>query len=724
MASVGTSKSELVDLDVDLVDVVLQIGQEYDKEDRLEREERRPLWMKLENYFNGLQRIYWNMVAKDWRLVDEESHTAGRSYDRIVNMFRAHGESIIAALSIKTPSAIFYPDDADVDEDVTTAKICVKIKENIERQNHAQLLTIKSFLIFWCQGTVFAYIYNRKDSKYGTYSNPKYSKEGKIVHTTLLNCTECGSNIDEVVSEKEKIKIPEEEKECPTCGNIAIPNQEEYEEVVPEIIGSSIESKSKTCIDLYSPLYVYAPFYAKKQEHVPYVRLRTEQHFSMLRNIYPRLAKRGLTPSVDNQHSEERQITVGLNSSNLCTVDCWWVRDWAFDIIYNNNSGGDDKIKRLKKLYPDGYYAVVIDGELVEIHNENLDDHWEISSNPLSNYIHAEPLGKPLAPIQDIKNEVTDLQIETLEHAIPETHARADVVNFEKYSKSKAQPGMLYPTMTPADGTRLSDAFHTLKTATLSEESELFSRKLDNEGQFVVGSFPSIYGGPATSGSKTAREYTESRSMALQRLSLPWNVHKFFWANVISKAVPLYIHALKKTGQDERVVERQKTGFINNWIRQSDLNGRIGRVEADAEEGLPVSAAQLKDVIISLMTLKDDFISEALYHPQNSHTIAKALGSPDFYIPGSDDRDKQYAEFSELLSGVFVEVNEKVDKHAIEAETCRSFLVSPTGMMIKRNNPEGWSMIEEHMSLHIEMIVAQTSPESVKSEGEEDVETI
>ena len=38
------------------------------------------------------------------------------------------------------------------------------------------------------------------------------------------------------------------------------------------------------------------------------------------------------------------------------------------------------------------------------------------------------------------------------------------------------------------------------------------------DGQFVLGDFPSIYGGPAQSGSKTAREYLESRAVALQRL--------------------------------------------------------------------------------------------------------------------------------------------------------------------------------------------------------------
>jgi hypothetical protein len=598
---------------------------------------------------------------------------------------------------MKPPSAIFYPDDADVEEDIVTARACVKLKENLERFNQAQLLIIKSLMILFNQGTVAAYIYNRKSSKYGTYSTPQFG-ESYTLYTVLLNCPECGSNIDEVIFQKEKGKVPEETKECLVCGFKGIPNQEEYEEQIPQITGSTLQPKSRTVIDIYSPLFVYIPFYARKQEHIPYLRLRFEQHYSALKNIYPKLKKKGFSAGVDRLNADERGIQIGVNASNLSTVDCWWIRDWGFDII----DGKDNEIKRLKELYPDGCYLVVVDDQIVEVHNENLDDHWEISNNPLSHYIHADPLGKPLAPIQDLKTEVTDLQIETFEHAIPETWARPDVVDFKKYSKSKAAPGMMYPALPAADpGENLSSAFHSIKTASLSEETEIFSNKLDTAGQFVSASFPSIYGGPMTSGSKTAREYSESRTMALQRLSLPWNVVKYFWAGLMAKAVPLYIHALRQMGEDERIVEKVKTGFINTWIRQADIEGNIGKVEADADEGLPLSPAQLNGVLTQLMSLKDENLSEAIFHPENSQFVARALGAPDFYIPNSDERNKQYAEFADLLSGIPVEVR-PWENHQVEGEVCRSFLYNPTGLMVKKNNPEGWAMIEEHMLLHFE----------------------
>jgi hypothetical protein len=566
---------------------------------------------------------------------------------------------------MKPPSAIFYPDDADVQEDIATAKVCNKIKENIEKQNRAELLLIKCLMIMFNQGTVFTYTYNKNDSKYGTYTVPKVGKDPITMHTTLHNCPECGSNMKEYVKMGDKPDSPDDdEQQCETCGYVGVPQKEEYEEEVPEIIGSELFSKARTVIEIFSPLFVRVPFYARSQEHIPYLNLRFEQHISAIREIYPFVRKKGITGSVDRIDSTDRGIEVTTDTNNLTTVDCWWVRPWAFCCITDR----DDDIKKLKEKYPDGFYAVFIDKELVEIANEDLDKHWEISENPLSNYIHGDPLGKPLAPIQDLKNEVVDLQIETFEHAIPETFARGDVLDFKKYAKEEARPGMMFPAMTPPDGQTLAGSFFTVKSAVISEEYDLFSRRLDEAGQFVSASFPSIYGGPATSGSKTAREYTESRSMALQRLSLPWTILKHTWAGTMAKAVPLYIKGIKESGEDQKIVEKTKTGFVNSWIRQSDLDGRIGRVEADTEEELPQSAAQLKSVLIDLMTLKSDYIDEALYHPNNTPLIAKALGNPDFYIPDADDRNKQYDEFNDLLNGIEVPIRQW-ENHKVEYET-------------------------------------------------------
>lgn len=709
MASVGTSaRDEIAGISRKLAEAVISISKEYDREDRDERNTRKPLWLKLENYFEGLQRRYWDSVARDWRILPEDDkNETSRHYDKIINIYRAHAESIIAALSGKLPSAIFYPEDADVTEDVDTAKACIKIKKLIERHNSAQLLLIKCLLILFNTGVIAGYCYNKKSSIFGTYKKPIYGKEPISIITVNLNCAECGSNIDEIIFKGERGKITEESKKCEVCGYNGTPIEEEYNEQIPEIISYSNESKFQTRIEVFSPLYVQIPLYARKQENIPYLRLKFEQHYAMLKETFPKLAKKGNLPTRADQDSEDRQIS--LSARNLATVECLWVRPWA----YNIHETPED-IKELKKRYPDGFYAIIIDDTLIEITNESLDDHWHISENPLGELLHSSPLGKPVAPIQDLKNEVVDLQIETFEHAIPETFARGDVVDFKKYKESQAAPGMMYPVMAPGDGQSLGDSFHTVKTATLSEETDIFNKRLDNEAQFVLGSFPSIYGGPATSGSKTAREYEQSRAMALQRLGTIWKLVQNFWAPFIGKGVQIFIHELRKQGQDERFVDKDKNvGFINIWIKQTEIEGKVGRVEADVEEDLPQSANQLKDIAIQLLNLNNENINEVLFHPMNAPFVNKVLGAPEFFMPDSDSRDKQYAEFSELIQGIPIQVNLEVDDHIIEAEVCLTFLRSASG----RNLPEeAKQAIIEHKLQHDNAQMEKLKQDMLKQE--------
>lgn len=715
----------------DIVDAIITLSRVYEEEDKALREVMQSFWKKLENYWNGIQRIFWDSNNSDWRRVDTEGDTQNdldpTLYDKIINIYRAHGEAITAALSIKLPSTVFYPDDADVYEDVETAKACSKIKKLVEKHNAGILILIKSIFYLFNTGVVAAYIYNRRNKNFGTYQVPKFASQPVKITTATLTCPGCGNGIQQIDFKDVPVTGLPEITICPTCELEAQPEVELTEELLPKLEGYNDEPKSRTIIEVFSPLFVYMPFYARKQELMPYLRLRFEQHYSLLKKQYPKLSKANLIPkggTSDPQGNYTRSYSYlyGSDNNNLVTTDCLWLRPWSFQMLED-----EELIKRMEKQFPDGLYAVIIKGQVAEAYNEALDDHWEISVNPLSNYLHADPIGKPLAPIQELKNETTDLAIDTFEHAIPETFADAEVLDFNQYGKSDAKPGTVFPVKKPMDGKSIGESFFSLKTATLNEEIESFNRRLDTDGQFVVGSFPSIYGGPAQSGSKTAKEYTESRAMALQRLNSTWTLLKIWYAKVMSKAVPLFI---KSMVQDEKYVEKTGSGleasFVNVWIRKSQLEGKLGSVEADPEEDLPLSANQLKSVFMELITVNNDFMNEALYHPQNTPVIAKALGAPDFYIPGQDDRNKQYAEIAELINSQPIDeqtpsvmVDMVVDNHAVEAEVCRTFMISSTGLALRKFNPLGYMNVQLHYQMHV-MSIPKEEPVQESDNPEEE----
>ena len=84
----------------------------------------------------------------------------------------------------------------------------------------------------------------------------------------------------------------------------------------------------------------------------------------------------------------------------------------------------------------------------------------------------------PVKPVQDIRSEIVILQLQSMEYGIPETWADPAVVDFDKYSKSEAAPGQVYPVKSMPAGRALGDAFTTLKTAAYPKEAEEFKKTL------------------------------------------------------------------------------------------------------------------------------------------------------------------------------------------------------------------------------------------------------
>lgn len=728
---------------------LLALDELFSKEDEGIRNQWLAFWKKLDNYFNGIQRIFWDFDAESWRGIDEENLDPSM-YDKIINVYRAHGEAIIAALSVKLPNVAFYPDDADVTEDIDTAKAYSKVSELISKHNQGLLLFIRALFILYNQGVCAAYIYNRSKSEYGTIQVPEYGEDVEVT-THTLTCPVCRGFIRSFETKapaqvenaqpisdptqqgappaqaepqaqqgfsQQQQPMPEPQGQaispqaqppaqeipqaqgqielCPNCGAEVEPEDEAIDEKFPQIVGYNEQSKSRTIIDVFGPMYAHMPFYARKQEHMPYVRLRFEQHFSLLKAIYPNI-KDKISGATDAQ-SYDREVRAYNNlddvyTKNLVTSTCAWYRPWAFEVL------DDDSAKLLHETFPDGVYFVRLKDLVAEARPEKLDEHWEITNNPLSNYIHADPIGKPMAPIQEIRNELTDLALDTFEHSIPETFVDADVLDFTKYGTSTAKPGMKYQVKKPMGGT-IKDSFYSDKPASMSTEMIEYRKTLDQDGQFVLGSFPSIYGGPATSGSKTAKEYTESRAMALQRLNTTWSMLKHWWAGVMSKAVPLFVEALV---EDEKYVMREgNTGFLNVWIRQAELTGKVGRVEPEANEELPASFSQYKQILMELMGMQNDQINAAIFNPANTGNVAKVLGWPDFHIPGQDDRDKQYGEIADMLQGIDVMPEVGVDDDMVHIQICRSWCVSPTGIATKKQNSEGYMKVVAHGQAHLE----------------------
>lgn len=725
--------------DEEIQRLLKEVVYHFDKEDRQIRERQIRTWRRLKLFWEGFQKAWYSEVAHDWRIWDEvqTDDTQQSYYDKPINVFRAYLESIIAALSVVVPPVKCYPDDADNTLDLATAKAGDKIAQLIFRHNNVSLVWLHALFIYCTEGMVAAYTYPESDEHFGTYAEDE-TEEIEEQHE-LTSCPQCGYPIDDkqfnhelgelhedVVEQQQEdefttvLKRDPEDYEpelCPACSMVIQPEVKNESFFVTRIVGTTHKPKTRIMLDCFGGLYVKIPIYARKQADCPYLIFSYETHYAnaieKFEHLHGKLTteERGkIETSVGPKDPYEQWGRLspqyqGAYPTNNVTIRSAWLRPAAFNILQDEKN-----VKKLKEKYPNGAKVTLVNDEFGDAYNERLDDTWTLTYNPLSDYLHHDPLGLLLVSIQEITNDLISLTLQTIEHGIGQTFADPGVLNFNAYRQMESVPGGIYEAI-PKSGKTLSDGFHEVKTANLSPEVMPFASNVQGLAQLVSGALPSLFGGQLE-GSETASQYSMSRAQALQRLQNTWKIFTIWWKEIFGKVIPAFIQEVK---EDERNVERDADGnFINTFIRKAELEGKIGRVELESNENLPLTWSQQKDIIMQLLTAANPEILAVIGSPENLPMIRQAIGLTDFFVPGEDDRNHQYDEIKLLLGSEpmpnpmdpmnpempSVDIDPMMENHAIEFEICRKWAISPAGQQAKMDNEPGYRNVLLHAKLH------------------------
>jgi predicted RNA-binding Zn-ribbon protein involved in translation (DUF1610 family) len=727
------------ELDEEICSLLKTISDHFDLEDRATRERQIRRYRLMKLYWNNFSQVYWSEKAQDYRMFSHNSTSNSSDqeyYDKPINVFKAFLETIIAALSIQIPGINCVPDDAENPLDVSTAKAGDKISELIYKHNDVIFLWLHALYIYCTETPICCYSYSKSDEEYGTYEKPKFKDEEIDAYV----CPMCGARVPDDMFDPGEADVEEAEENPPVCVECEAkldPQQQKVKLKVPRLIGTTKEPKSRICLEVYGGLYVKIANYAKKQKDTPYLNFDYETHYVNALECYPHLydkfphgswSNMGVSDPYEQYGRLNTQYRGEFPDENV-TVKNRWLRPASFNIL------PEEDCKKLKGKFPDGARFVMINDIPAEYENESLDDHWTIAINPMADFLNHDPLGELLTNVQDIINDLISLTLQTIEHGITQTWADPAVVNFNAQLQIEAQPGTITPTK-PTNGSRnIGEAFYSSSTASLSPDVINFYKIIQELGQFVSGALPSIFGGNQGSGSsRTASEYAMSKGMALQRLQTPWRMLTVWWKTIFGKVIPMY---MKNMVEDERVVEKNDAGkFINVFIRKAETDGKIGSIELEPDEKLPISDEQQADIIMQLMQLNNAEITAALMDPENLPYISKIIKIPQFHLPGAEDREKQHEEIDELINSTpippsdesmqlfqqaqqlhkgqpgipqpqepqeqpSVEIDVDVDDHQIEAAICKSWLISSAGRLAKKENPNGYKNVLLHMKAHM-----------------------
>lgn len=755
------------------------------QEDTAVREWQLLRWRQLKLLWEGFTQIWYDATAHDWRIWDQDEldgdNTDQAYYDKPVNVLKAYLESIIAALSVSVPKIKCYPDDAQNTLDLATAKAADEIAQLIYRHNEVALLWLHMLFVEATEGLVFCHHYSKFDEEYGTYKEQQY--ENSVEDHDLSLCSVCGavlddklatdndsnfdsgssnvqpeanSNITDNLEERQENKFTPDDSDapldsalaagedlCPVCMSMMQPQLIRKQFTVTRLIEEVDMPKGRICMEAYGGLYVKVPNYIKRQKDTPYLILSQEFDYSMMAEKYERIRgkKAQVVQDLRNMKGEQpggyavyaqwARLSPqyrGEYPVNVVTEHQAWIRPAKFNVLDDA-----DDIKFLKTLYPDGVKIVYVNDTFACAENQCLDDHWTLSEDPLADYLHHEPSGRGLVSIQDITNDLLSLILQTIEHGISQTFADPGVLSFPDYQQTDTTPGGVFPA-TPKTGKSLSDGFHELRTATLSSEVMPFLQNVQSLGQLSSGALPSLFGGQLED-NETASGYSMSRAQALQRQQNKWKVFTSMWKRTFGKVIPMYISLVQ---EDERDVQKDKNGqFVNVLIKKADLEGKLGKVELEASENLPITWTQRRDMVKEMLASPNPQLMQILMDPENLPVLHEALGLIDFTVPGEDDVIQQWDEIRELLNSEplpnpdfmptgdpmmdmpeipSVPIDPVFDNNQIGFNICRHWAISPEGRLAKLENEPGYRNVLLHGKLHYMQMQAQMLQQQAQSE--------
>lgn len=702
---------------------------------------------KNDQFWHGFQYLFWDAITQDWRVPTHEVLQNIRTreevqfvYDYVFNIFKAHGESIIAALAAELPYVQFSPDNADEPMDNRASRAATIRSKQIEDYNNAKEIFLHALFLMFTGHLLAFYTVHKKDESYGTEAIPTLKMEKQQTFPDSYQCQNCefstenegdlvssqpqpqnsfdnsDGEFNESANQNQEIQAPAQQ--CPQCQSPVdkVPGMSE----MVGVPGIEIKNKGREIIDVFGILNIKVSSYAKDQEAIGYLIQYLDYHYAYARSIWPDKADEiGPSQVSDDFERIMRTPTTAFSSyaqerANMITVKRVWFRPWMLDALSGNNqtlNADDATIQSLKNKFPLGPHIDFVGDDIIcAAYNDCLDKNWTLSKPGLSRTVHADPLGQPLIAVQEVKNTIANLKIQTIEYGIPEMFADPEVLDFDEYQQQESSPGLTFPAK-PKPGTALSDSFYTRNAAILSKEVEPLEETLTSDAQFLVGSFPSVFGGEAQGGSKTFGEYQASRNYALQRLSIPWQLLSAAWSDVMFKSVK---SSFEHQVNDDNYTTRGKAPgqFASQWIKTADTQGNFKYLQPEVGTDFPTSFAQKRSVMMSLVQLNNPDINALIESTDNVGTTARLIGLTDFRIVGELQNAKQLREIAMLVNGEpsenamdgsvtpSVPIEPEIDDDEAHIKICVDFLISDTGQDLKEDNPNGYKNVIAHKLAH------------------------
>jgi hypothetical protein len=676
-------------------------------------------------FWRGLQYLWWSERDQNWHLPFEQKITDETSledlprYEFVTNIYQAFGLSIIAVLSQDIPRVRFFPQSAESEADVASAKAASEVSALVERNNRIGNLLVEEAFHLWAGGKVGAYVrYVVDGQRFGFHPETELD-ERQVKIGGVWICPACGT--ESAAAQQES---PTAAGNCAACGALLLEENYVPEEVVtvPGAVRTVRVANGQEVITIVGALELKTPPWANEIHEYPFLQWNMEVHQARLRAAYPHAAKK-IGPPVAPGESAQYERLARLEQSQggpltaggdfnpkLITFQRTWLRPWAFYQL-------DDESLRdeMLAIFPDGCYVAFAGDAYCESRNENMDDHWRVMHAMPGDGSSGRPaLGDALISVQERFNTLSNLQIETYEYGIPPIYADSEVLDFDALHSQTAEPGAHYPARAKP-GQPLAAGFFQPQPARIQPDLAQHAAELMGPvAQFLTGAFPALFGGAMTN-TATAAGYAMARDQAMGRIGLVWRRMKFFHADLMLAAVDCF--RKNRPGDVEVTLLGAGAAFESQWIRLADLKGNLFSYP-ETDEQYPTQWSEQRGVLLQLMANPDPQLQAVLAHPANLSLLKRLIGLDELVIPDEESRTKQYREIAQLLQeqpigsadgkvGPSIVPDEFADNHAVELDACKRWFSSDAGQVAKIESPAGYANVRAHAQMHEQFLRQQ-----------------
>ncbi|MGC2088647.1 MAG: hypothetical protein WA638_04385, partial [Candidatus Acidiferrales bacterium] len=643
----------------------------------------------------------------------------------VTNIYQAFGLSIIAVLSQDIPRVRFFPQSAESEADVSTAKGASEVSKLIEQNNRIGDLLVEEAFHLWTGGKVGAYVrYVVDGQRFGFHPETEMgTRQVKIAAVWI--CPNCAAEMPASATPgPQTANVP-----CATCG--ALLTEENYvpEELitVPAGVRTVRVANGQEVITMVGALELKTPPWANEMREYPFLQWNMEVHQSRLRAAYPHAAAKIGAPTAAGESAQYERLARleqsqggpltqgGDFNANLITFQRTWVRPWGFYQL-------DDKVLRdeLLALFPGGCYVAFAGDVYCESRNENVDDHWRVMHvMPGDGSVGRPGLGDVLISVQERFNTLSNLQIETYEYGIPPIYADSEVLDFDALQTQTAEPGAHYPAKSKPGQPLAAGFFQPAPARVPPDLAQHAAELMGPVAQFLTGAFPALFGGVMTNNG-TASGYAMARDQAMGRVGLVWRRMKFFHADVMLAAVDCF--RKNRPGDVEVTLLGSGAAFESQWIRLADLKGNLFSYP-ETEEQYPTLWSEQRAVLMQLMANPDPRLQAVLGDPSNLGLLKRLIGLDELVIPDEESRTKQYREIAQMLvehpiaradssaGGEDLQPSimpdEFTDNHAIELDACMRWFSSDAGQVAKIAAPAGYANVRAHAQMHRKFLLQQ-----------------